>query len=192
MIICLTGAAGSGKSTIANILVEDHGFTAVSLADPLREILYKLNPWVLGDMEPEQLASLVDQQGWDATKRADTDVRRYLQDLGQAIRGVNNEFFVLEGEARLEEIAEEAGGNDLMRVVIPDVRFENEARWFRSGAHDYIWRVVGRAEAGVRDDVSEHGIPDRLVDATIHNTAEGVDGLRQVVAELLEHMGEAA
>lgn len=194
MIVSLTGRAGSGKTTIANMLVDDYGFTAVSLADPLREILEKLDPWVMeaADMDSySSLCYLVSTDGWDEAKRQNPAIRGYMQNLGQAIRDLSPDFFVMQAEARVEQLAEDAGGNDLIRVVIPDVRFSNEARWFRSGARDYIWRVVGRAEENVRDDVSEHGIPDRLVDFTIHNTAS-LDTLRSGVAGLLEHMGVAA
>lgn len=41
-IIALTGKAGSGKSTIADILVAQHGFVAVSLADPMKRFLREI------------------------------------------------------------------------------------------------------------------------------------------------------
>ena len=37
-IIGITGRAGSGKSTVARILTEQHGFVEVALADPLKRI----------------------------------------------------------------------------------------------------------------------------------------------------------
>lgn len=38
MIIGLCGKAGSGKDTVADFLVRDHGFVKVALADPLKRI----------------------------------------------------------------------------------------------------------------------------------------------------------
>ncbi len=39
MIIGLTGKAGVGKSTIANILVKDYGYRCVPFAEPLKDML---------------------------------------------------------------------------------------------------------------------------------------------------------
>ena len=36
MIIGLSGLAGSGKTTVANMLVKNHVFEAISLADPMK------------------------------------------------------------------------------------------------------------------------------------------------------------
>jgi hypothetical protein len=41
-ILALAGKAGVGKDTMADILVKKHGFTRVSLADPLRELCSKV------------------------------------------------------------------------------------------------------------------------------------------------------
>ena len=46
MIIGLTGYAQSGKDTLANILVENYGYTRVAFADKIREFLYEVNPMV--------------------------------------------------------------------------------------------------------------------------------------------------
>lgn len=42
MILSLSGKKKSGKDTIANFLVKDHGFTKLSLATPLKELLIKV------------------------------------------------------------------------------------------------------------------------------------------------------
>ena len=46
MIIGLAGYAQSGKDTVAKFLVENHGFERVAFADPIRDLLYELNPIV--------------------------------------------------------------------------------------------------------------------------------------------------
>ena len=45
-VIGLTGYAGSGKDTLANILVEEYGFTRIAFADKTKEFLYDLNPGI--------------------------------------------------------------------------------------------------------------------------------------------------
>lgn len=41
-IISVSGKKASGKDTLANVLVKKHGFTKISLADPLREMCCKV------------------------------------------------------------------------------------------------------------------------------------------------------
>lgn len=42
MIIGITGKAGSGKDTVADLLVHEHGFVKVAMADPLKRICMDL------------------------------------------------------------------------------------------------------------------------------------------------------
>ena len=45
-IIGLTGFDGAGKTTVANYLEREHGFTVVSFADELKRLLMILDPIV--------------------------------------------------------------------------------------------------------------------------------------------------
>jgi 50S ribosomal subunit-associated GTPase HflX len=44
MIIGLSGYAQVGKDTVANILVQHHGYKRVAFADKIRECLFALDP----------------------------------------------------------------------------------------------------------------------------------------------------
>jgi len=44
-LIGVAGAAGSGKSTVASVLVEKHGFVEVALADPLKRFCAEVFDW---------------------------------------------------------------------------------------------------------------------------------------------------
>lgn len=41
MILSISGLAGSGKDTVGEMLIKDHGFKRISFADPLKEITAK-------------------------------------------------------------------------------------------------------------------------------------------------------
>jgi dephospho-CoA kinase len=45
-VIGLTGYAQTGKDTVGEILVRDHGFKRVAFADAVRECVYALNPLI--------------------------------------------------------------------------------------------------------------------------------------------------
>lgn len=63
MIIGITGYAGSGKDTVADILVRDHGFVKVAFADPLKRIC-------------KDLFAFTDAQLWgSSSKRNEPDLR---------------------------------------------------------------------------------------------------------------------
>ena len=65
MIIGLTGYARSGKDTVASILVEDYGFTRVAFADPIRDLLLKINPILENGY---RLGEHVKEFGWELAK----------------------------------------------------------------------------------------------------------------------------
>ncbi|MFH0901694.1 MAG: hypothetical protein V2A73_13785 [Pseudomonadota bacterium] len=72
-------------------------------------------------------------------------------------------------------------------VVIPDVRFANEARKIRE-AGGSIWRIVpsqapNKLTGGIEGHASELGIPDELVDATLVNPFD--ERLEVVIVEHL-------
>ena len=95
-LIGLTGFAGSGKSTVAQYLVEQHGFTRLSFAAPLKKMLRTLDPQIMAGngAAVRRLSDL-----WDAYEGKEQEVknsaygheyRRLLQVLGtDCIRAVD-------------------------------------------------------------------------------------------------------
>lgn len=77
MLIGFGHAAGVGKDEAARSLVENHGFTRLAFADPVREVAYQSNA---------EIRRLVDLHGWERVKRVYPAVRLHLIDLGDAMR----------------------------------------------------------------------------------------------------------
>lgn len=70
MIIGITGKAGSGKSTAAKVLVEQHGFVEVGLADPLKRIC-------------QEVFDFSDEQLWGPSEMRNAPDSRYRRSVDE-------------------------------------------------------------------------------------------------------------
>lgn len=180
MILGLTGRKRSGKSTVARLLVDRHGFRELSFAARLKRMAADVNPMVhyidthnLSDTDRELLANgvtpgpvyLLDALrvlGEERAKDELPEVRRFYQRLGtEGVRGNLGE----DTWVNLTEREIRAAGY-ARRLVFPDVRFDNEAaliRWFGGTV------VEVQRPAAVPDTVDNHRseqlevTPDRVV-----------------------------
>jgi hypothetical protein len=157
-IIGLTGYAQSGKDTFASILVEKYGYSRIAFADKIRDFLYGINPMV-GCSPTGYLQDLVNLVGWDKAKQ-EPQVRRLLQDLGISARDLISEDIWV--TAALSSVSKD------QRVVITDVRFENEAAMIKSMGGQ-LWRVKRSGVGPVNDHVSESEMDGYKVDQIFVN-----------------------
>jgi len=142
--IGLIGYSQSGKDTIASILVEKYGYTRVAFADKIREFLYDLNPMVACS-PTGYLQDLINLVGWDDAKQ-EPQVRKLLQNLGNAARKtIDENVWVTLALGNIDTN---------QRVVITDVRFENEAMMIKLMGGQ-LWRVKRIGVGPVNDHVSE-------------------------------------
>jgi len=168
-IIGLTGYAQSGKDTLASILTDRYGYKRIAFADTIREFLYEVNPMVACS-PTGYLQDLVNLVGWDSAKQ-ESQVRRLLQDLGVAARKLIHEDIWV--EVALQNITPDD------RVVITDVRFENEAAHI-SKLGGQLWRVKRPNVGAVNTHVSETQMDGYHVDQIILNNGT-VDDLALLV-----------
>lgn len=179
MIIGLSGYAQSGKDTVAEVLVDNYGFTRVAFADKIREYLYEVNPLVqVVGFEPIYLREIVNSKGWEQAKK-NPYVRKTLQDSGVAARKVFGEdFWIKQALNNLEY-----GKN----YVITDVRFINEANaiWEMPGK---IWRVNRPGVTAVNSHSSETQMDQYPVDHFVNNDGD-IKDLWEEVLMLCHHMG---
>lgn len=173
LVIGLMGKKRSGKDSFAQRLVEEHGFTKVALADPLRQAALALDPIVGAEVdprggaeygyggqvfdiptaEPVHLSEVVREHGWEAAKdhwEYGAEVRRILQRLGtESIRALDQDFWVRAAWRTIEAIDGP--------VVITDVRYPNEAMSLqiarRRGVPAYLVRIT---RPGLKDDGDAH------------------------------------
>lgn len=177
VIIGLAGFARSGKDTAAEYLVRHYGFRRYALADAVREALYALDPLVrlntygseLADgrqlVGTQQLRYLVDTVGWEEAKRHQM-VRELLQRMGtEAGRELLGE------DCWLRLLAQRIHPSE--RVVVSDIRFENEARFVhRADADRALVVALRRPGCGPANaHLSERGIASQEIDFYLDNDA---------------------
>jgi hypothetical protein len=159
--IGLSGWAKSGKDTIANYLVENHGYRRVSFADPMREALIRLDPKIPFYGADISLSTAVRLIGWEDLKRENPDVRELLQrfgtEVGRDMFGQN--FWVDLALSRIQP------GE---KIVFADVRFKNEAEAIQS-LGGVVVRVNRDGILAANDHSSEHDLDDYNFDLVIDN-----------------------
>lgn len=129
MIIGLVGYIGSGKGTVGDILVREHGYTKFAFADALKDAVATIFTWPRGLLEGDSNASRAFRERvdvwWSHKFGYEVTPRLILQKFGtEACRnGIADNIWIAALEKRIH------GYED---VVISDCRFPNEINFIRS------------------------------------------------------------
>jgi len=182
-VIGICGKARSGKDTTANMIVSSHvlsqcyvmGFR-LSLADPIKNIIGGLLSLWLNDPAAGVDADVVIERMLNGNLKeapipdlGDMSPRRMMQTLGTewGRNRVCEDLWVKLLRGRINFVsrqAENAGANGCL-VVVPDVRFDNEAKLC-----DVLLQLDRPDVEMVAKHESEEGISTHLITHTIHNT----------------------
>lgn len=146
-IIGFSGLAGSGKTTVAQAFADTHGYTRISFAEPLKQMLAVLVP---ADAEKTEARP----------ELCGNTVRYALQSLGTewGRKMIGDTIWT---DALLRRLTP----ND--KFVIDDVRFPNEAQILIDCGVTIV--RIHRHGVAAMDHDSERGIPDELVDIDLSN-----------------------
>ena len=131
MIIGICGLIGSGKGSVADILVEEHGYEKLSFADKLKDGVASVFGWdrqmLEGDTESSRNWREQNDKFWTKETGQDITPRLILQLFGTDC--MRNGFFDGIWVSLVKQTLIE---NPDKNFVIPDVRFENEAKMIRN------------------------------------------------------------
>lgn len=168
MIIGLTGKAGVGKDTVADYLVDWHGFVKLSFATALKRGLNAMFGFSMTQWEDRE---------WKET---------VLPEFGKSPRQLAQTLGTEWGRALVKQdlwpslAMEEA--MSFRNVVLTDVRFDNEAEAILKADGKVI--LIEREVEAVAEHSSEKGVKNRLISDRLLNTAS-IANLESLVDNLL-------
>ena len=171
-MIGIAGVAGSGKDTLADLLVEHYGFVKIAFADPMRQMVAAIDPIlsVTSDDEIIRYSDALEIWGYQEAKTQVPELRQFLQRLGtEAGRDgpLGKDVWV---NAAL------ATAKGKPRVVISDLRFRNEGKAIRSQA-GFTIRVERPGVESPNDHISENDLADWPFTGYLRNDGT-IDGLK--------------
>jgi hypothetical protein len=198
LLLGLAGAAGSGKDTVADILVRQHGFTKISLADPMKRACAEWFGW---DSQTLWGASVLRNE--PHARLGGLTARKALQLLGTefgracyenvwvdiAVRTaralLSEQCHYDPSEGLIYQPGPHVPSNRVKGVVISDVRFHNEVDAVHA-AGGIVWKTqhgTGLQGAAGQHE-SERHIDSLAVDAVVPRGP--LEEVPAVVARLLD------
>lgn len=134
ILVGLIGYKQSGKDTCADYLVEKYGFHKYAFAEPVKQVCK-----IMFQLDSQQLQDATQKEENDS--RWDMTPRQMMQQVGtDMVRHYWGEnFWVRCMEMRV-------GKEKKDRVVVSDVRFQNEADWIKQN-HGILVRIVDSTQS---------------------------------------------
>lgn len=140
MIIGICGLIGSGKGTVADVLVNDHGFTKISFADKLKDGVSTIFGWNRDMLEGDTVESREwrdkPDDFWSNETGREITPRLVLQLFGTDC--MRNGFYDGVWVSLVKKTILENPQNN---YVIPDVRFPNEVDVIKKDLQGKVWQV---------------------------------------------------
>lgn len=185
MIVGIASQINSGKDTVANMLGEEFNFVRMSFADPLKHFIHMMFP---DKVDSEMLYGPSDKR---------LEIRELLQQLGTDVaRRFDSLVWIKHTKRRIRHFRET--GQDSLGlfpdtsptspIVIPDVRFRNEARFVWEDKAAFLVRLIrpdNYEKGGTEEAYQQHesemqivAIPDEWFRYTLMNDGT-LDDLRQ-------------
>lgn len=147
MIIGITGAIGSGKDTIADYLIANHGFTRLSFAGKVKDVAHVVFGWdrelIEGRTKESRAWREVEDPFWGLSPRT-------------ALQRIGTEMFrdQIHPETWIKAVQKQIQAAPEKNYVITDCRFENEVQaiidlggqiWAVNRGEEPVWAADARA-----------------------------------------------
>lgn len=158
-IIGLAGPKGSGKTTLANLLVAQYNFYPTSFATPIKAMINALIQYQNG-YNPIELAHLDKESS--TSRLGGRSPRWAMQTLGTewGRNLIHPDIWIFAWRSHVK---------NLPRICVDDVRFPNEIETIKSLGGKVIRVARESAQHSADPHVSEAELPASLFDFTIYN-----------------------
>lgn len=155
-LIGITGKAGAGKDTAAAAMV-DHGYQIVSFADPIKEAINTMMGWNMSQWSNRE---------WKETPQPPLGVSpRFLA----TTLGTEWGRQIVDSDMWVKLAIDRAGSYP---TIIPDVRFDNEAKMIKNAGGIVIEIVRPNNPYPAVNHSSENGVSPEYVDHQIVNDGD--------------------
>jgi deoxyadenosine/deoxycytidine kinase len=179
-IIGLTGPKGSGKDTVADILVSHYRSQwktvhRLAFADPIKKVIqhiFALDPTSLqqyDDFKRTTLHFTIPNTSTRNMKMLDVSARHVVREIGMMMREYDDKQF----NNYIEEHFKKAYFTSNNVFVVTDLRFDNEYTMLRQWGAKIV--KVDRPGYAYDGHITERGFDDQLVDYTIRNSGSLTD-----------------
>lgn len=177
-LIGVSGYAGAGKDTFANVLVQKYGFERIAFADLLKQVVYTLNP-IVDPIVGFRVHDFVDDYGWDYAKQNVPEIRRLLQRMGtEAGRDI------LGQDIWVDAVFNNMGSGD---YCISDMRFPNEAQRVVDN-NGVTVRIIRDGIIPANNHPGEVALDNWDFDYIVYNN-HGIDNLEEMADKILNKVG---
>jgi len=170
--IGLTGPAGCGKDTVANMLYRDFGYDIFAFADPLKQGIATMLQIPIGDFFDRE-AKEIPNDYWKKSPR----------ELAQTC-GTEWARTHVAADCWIRRLAIDKAFVKSERRVVVDVRFDNESDWIRDQGGE-LWHIRRSNVQSVRPHVSESGVRFRSGDVIFDNNGD-LESCAREIARILE------
>lgn len=171
-LIGLTGKAGAGKDKFGEFLLEKLFFEKYSFAGPLKKACCDLFGWDIERVENDREYKEAIDPRWGFSPR------RAMQLMGTEYGRnlLRDDIWIHMARLKLEEC-------EFDGLLVPDVRFENEADWIRSEGGLLI-HIIRPNACAVAPHASEAGVAFKEGDICVMND-RGLDDLRLAATQIV-------
>lgn len=182
-LIGICGPAGSGKDTLADGIAATDVYVKHNLADPIKAALNAMFGWGPAhwenrDWKEEPVPWLERELAAEGheSEMCNPSPRYLAQTLGTewGRERIDPEIWLKIAQRKYAKIAGAgtmSGGRIVgMGMIIPDIRFENEAAWIKDeGGLLFEVQRPGHEAISESEHASERGVPIKYIDAVIIN-----------------------
>lgn len=132
VLIGLSGKKGVGKDLLGSYLVKNHDFIRLSFAEVLKEGVRR----DFG-LTKEHTDGILKEAALPQYPKHEYDLgnwtpRELMIEYGQFFRQFSPNFWIQQAERKLQSLPCFISNNDKYKIVVTDVRFENELEWIKN------------------------------------------------------------